>query len=226
MRYGLPGWCRYSTVLMFFEPGARSRARSWAGFMRVITGSARGRRLKGIPGLAVRPTADRVKAALFSALGSRYDLSGMTLLDLYAGTGSVGIEALSRGAAAVVFVEQHRGARRVLQANLESCGFTARAEIVSLSVRRALCELSSQGPRFDGALVDPPYGRALLGETLEQLGRAGILRPGGWVMAERHVDDPIAEAYGEIRLTQSRRYGKTTLALFTVNDATDKVVLR
>jgi 16S rRNA (guanine(966)-N(2))-methyltransferase RsmD len=167
-----------------------------------------------VKGSALRPTADRVKEALFSILGSRVDVSGMLLLDLFAGSGGLGIEALSRGAASVTFVEQHGATCRVLRENLHLCGFDKRATIMCVAVRCALAELSRGAQRFDGAFIDPPYGRGLAAATLAQLGSVRLLRHAAWVMVEHHADDALANEYGDLRLTHSRRYGKTTLSLF------------
>lgn len=183
--------------------------------MRVIAGSARGRRLETVAGWSVRPTADRVKEALFSALGSRASLDGATVLDLYSGSGALGIEALSRGARHVTFVEQDRAARLVLARNLERCGFSDRASVLAVPVRRALDDLARRGTRFDGALLDPPYGRGLAAATLEALGQGRALRDDAWVAAEHHVDDALAERYGGLRLTASKRYGSTALTLYS-----------
>ena len=183
--------------------------------MRVIAGAVRGRRLRGLRGQTVRPTADRVKEALFSMLQSRFDLAGAALLDLFAGTGALGIEGLSRGARRTVFVEQDRAARRVLDANLAACGFAARGRVVCLPVSRALVELVARGERFDGVFLDPPYGRGLADQALAQLAAAGLIESGGWVAVEHHVDDVLADAYGPLRLTAARRYGKTAVAVFS-----------
>jgi 16S rRNA (guanine966-N2)-methyltransferase len=182
--------------------------------MRVIAGSARGRRLSSVPGSSVRPTADRVKEALFSMLASRFDLAGAEVLDLYAGSGGLGIEALSRGAASVTFVERVAAARRVLAANLERCGLGARGRVLAAPVETALRELGRRGARFDGVLLDPPYGRDLAAAGLAALAALDLTRPGAWVAAEHHVDDPLADTYGPLRLTVGKRYGKTALALF------------
>jgi 16S rRNA (guanine(966)-N(2))-methyltransferase RsmD len=180
----------------------------------VVAGSARGRRLKGLRGLAVRPTADRVKEALFSILGSRFGLEGEVVLDLFSGTGALGIEALSRGAARVVFVEQHRPMARVLGENLDACGLRARAEIRCRPVKRALDELEAEGQRFTGVLLDPPSGQGLACATLERLGRGGLLGGDAWVVVEHDVEEPLPESSGALRLTQERRYGKTALSLY------------
>jgi 16S rRNA (guanine(966)-N(2))-methyltransferase RsmD len=183
--------------------------------MRVIAGAAKGRRLRAVRGQAVRPTADRVKEALFSMLESRFDLDGAALLDLFAGTGALGIEGLSRGAARAVFVEPDPAARAVLNANLAACGFAQRGRVVPRPARRAIAALAEDARRFDGVFVDPPYGRGLADEALGQLAAAGLVAVGGWVAVEHHVGDALAEAYGALRLTAARRYGKTAVALFS-----------
>ena len=190
--------------------------------MRVIAGSAKGRRLRAPHGQAVRPTADRVKEALFSILQSRYDLAGAILLDLFAGSGALGIEGLSRGAARAVFVEQAESARRCLAANLAACGLEQRSRVVPRGVRQAIAGLTEDGEHFDGVLMDPPYGRGLAAETLAQLAAAGLVVPGGWVAVEHHVADALAEAYGPLRLTAARRYGKTAVAVFSDSRTVDQ----
>ena len=182
--------------------------------MRVIAGSAKGRRLAAPHGRLVRPTADRVKEALFSILGSRVELSGATILDLFAGSGALGIEALSRGAAAVTFVEQDHAARGILRANLERCGFADGVEIVGQAVQAALARLADQGVRFDGVLMDPPYGKGLADRALGLLAAGDLVRPGGWVVVEHHSDDRLGDTYEDLRLTTAKRYGKTVVSLY------------
>ncbi len=186
--------------------------------MRVIAGSAKGRRLAAGRGLAVRPTADKVKGALFNILASRFTLESAHLLDLFAGSGALGIEALSRGATAVTFVEQSTTSARVLRDNLQRCGFSERARVLQLSVQRALAQLSRAGTCFDGVFADPPYGQGLVERTLMDLAAHGSTKPGGWVVVEHHVDEAPAAAYAPLRLTQARRYGKTGLALFVAEE--------
>ena len=192
--------------------------------MRVIAGSAKGRRLDAPRGRLVRPTADRVKEALFSILGSRVDLGGATLLDVFAGSGALGIEALSRGAAAVTFVEQEAAARRALTANLGRCGMAERARILGQPATRALARLAEDGEaRFDGVLMDPPYGQALADRTLARLGGGPLLRPDGWVAAEHHIEDHLAERYGTLWLTTAKRYGNTVVSLYRNSQHPDDV---
>ncbi len=187
------------------------------GRMRVIAGSAKGRRLTASPGLAVRPTADKVKGAIFSILGSRFHIESAQLLDLFAGSGALGIEALSRGARTVTFVEQSAMAARVLRDNLRRCGFSDRARVLQVPVHPALAQLARAGARFDGVFADPPYGHGLVQRTLADLGAHGLTPPGGWVMIEHHTDEAPPPAVGPLRLTQARRYGKTGLALFVAD---------
>jgi pantetheine-phosphate adenylyltransferase len=165
-------------------------------------------------GLALRPTADKVKGALFNMLESRFDLRSAAVLDLFAGTGALGIEALSRGAGAVSFVEQAPASVRVLRENVRLCGFETRAHVLAMPVRRALVQLARAGARFDGVLADPPYERGLLESTLSAVAEHGLVRPGGWTMVEHHASEAPPAACGLLRLTQSRRYGNTELALY------------
>jgi 16S rRNA (guanine966-N2)-methyltransferase len=191
--------------------------------VRVIAGAAKGRRLRALPGRAVRPTADRVKEALFSIVQSRFELAGASLLDLFAGTGALGIEGLSRGARSAVFVERDHAARRVLAANLVACGFAAHGRVLSLAVERAIATLAGGGERFDGVLMDPPYGRGLADLALARVAAAAVVEPGGWVVVEHHVDDALAQAYGSLQLTALRRYGKTAVALFSSSPRAEQV---
>jgi pantetheine-phosphate adenylyltransferase len=189
--------------------------------MRVIAGSAKGRRLKTAGGRGTRPTADRVKEAIFSMLDSRVDLTGAQVLDLFAGSGALGIEALSRGAAGVTFVEEGRDALRALRANLAVCGFAAQARVLPMSVTAALRRLAQAGgapaafAAFDGVLLDPPYEKGQVAATLAALAAAAIVRPGGWVVVEHHLDEsPAHPAFSD--LTPTHRYGKTGVTVLHV----------
>jgi 16S rRNA (guanine966-N2)-methyltransferase len=181
--------------------------------MRVISGSARGRRLQAGRGQAIRPTGAKVKGAIFSILASRYDVEDRLVLDLFAGAGSLGIEVLSRGARGVTFVENDATAARILRSNVERCGLSNQCQVIQASLPAALRRLADKG-RYGGVFLDPPYGKGLVGATLCELGRLELVESGGWVVVEHSSDEPVADAYGTLRLTDERRYGKTALAIF------------
>ncbi len=185
--------------------------------MRVISGEARGRRLRAPKGRGVRPTASKVKGAIFNILVSRFDLVDVEVLDLFAGAGALGIEALSRGARRATFVEGGATAARVLRDNLRQCGFAERSAVVQATVPVALRRLAADGRRFDGVLLDPPYRQGWVTRALRALADGELVRPSGWVIVEHADDEEVAPAYGRLRLTQTRRYGKTALSILQVN---------
>lgn len=192
--------------------------------MRIIAGDARGRRLHSGKGRAIRPTAAKVKGAIFNVVASRFGIEGADVLDLFAGAGTLGIEALSRGARRVTFVEGSAAAVRILRANLDRCQFTARARVIRSPVTAALRRLRDAGAGFDGVLVDPPYDAGWVERTLRELGGGALLRPGGWVVIEHSTREAVGQQYGGLRLTQDRHYGKTALAILTAHgEETDEI---
>jgi 16S rRNA (guanine966-N2)-methyltransferase len=181
--------------------------------MRVIAGRLGGRTLAAPRGRATRPTSDRVREALFSALG---DLTGAAVLDLYAGTGALGIEALSRGAARATFVESARPALVVLRANLAALGLEGAARVIALPVERAVTTL---GLPFDLVLIDPPY--AAIGgvpRVIEALARAGALARDGVVVVEHAARDPAPPIAGLVA-RPTRAYGDTSLTIYDAGAA-------
>jgi 16S rRNA (guanine966-N2)-methyltransferase len=181
--------------------------------MRVVAGSARGRRLRAPRGHAVRPTTDRVKEAVFSMLESRTALADAAVLDLFAGSGGLGIEALSRGAAAAVFVEPGRAAAAALRANLRAARL--RAEILTVPAARAVARLAAAGRRFDVVFLDPPYDRGWINPTLALLDEVRLMAAGGWIVVEHgRGEEPAARIGGLVRKA-SRCYGDTRVALFS-----------
>ena len=152
--------------------------------MRVIAGEARGRKLSAPPGLATRPTLARVRESMFSRLSVRVEFDGLRVLDLFAGTGSLGIEALSRGAAHVTFVESARAAITALRRNLAALGFSGRARVLQSDVLRALEKLSEEGAQFDLVLLDPPYRQGWGDIVLTRLMELNLLSGGAWVATE------------------------------------------
>src|SRR4030067_2452814 len=135
--------------------------------MRIISGTSKGRRLATPESQAVRPSSDRVKESIFNILGK--EVEGKVVLDLFAGTGNLGIEALSRGARKALFVENGRQALKLIQRNLAQCGMEGRSEILAKDVNRAIGILKERGDLFDLILLDPPYGKGWVGRTLMKL---------------------------------------------------------
>jgi 16S rRNA (guanine966-N2)-methyltransferase len=172
--------------------------------VRVVAGRHRGRPLKAPPGSGTRPTADRVREALFSILGP---VDGLRVLDLYAGSGALGIEALSRGAASATFVERDRRAADVIRANLETLG-----EEAEVAVRDATAWLAGQpaGTAFELVLLDPPYDSAgRMGEALSERLPA-VLAPGALIVTESDKRNPLIL---DLPLADERTYGDTRVAI-------------
>ncbi len=183
--------------------------------MRVITGSARGRRLRELEGLETRPTTDRVKESMFNIL--QFDIEGSRVLDLFAGTGQLGIEALSRGAAAAVFVEQRRDAAALVRDNLRLTGLADRARVVN---GEALAYLASAGERFDIIFLDPPYAAGLWKPVLEAVSRFDILSDHGIIICESPQDEALPEAVGSCRVHRTYRYGRIRLTTYHREEGT------
>ena len=180
---------------------------------RVIAGSAKGIRLRA-PGPGTRPIADRVKQTLFAILEP--DLPGANVLDLFAGSGAGGIEALSRGAASAVFVEKDQGAAAVIEANLRATGLAGPgATIIRWDVVRWLAEAAGTTP-FDVVIVDPPYAETeVLGRVLAILGSTdGLLGPGARVVAKHFWRDRPPERVGMLAVERERRFGETALTFY------------
>ncbi|HUK55508.1 MAG TPA: 16S rRNA (guanine(966)-N(2))-methyltransferase RsmD [Nitrospiria bacterium] len=177
--------------------------------MRVIAGEAKGRRLRSPRGTEVRPTSDKVKEALFSILGNR--IVDARMLDLFAGTGAIGIEALSRGAARVVFVETDRAMTDLLEKNLTACGFQSRAEIHRTDAFKFLKR--THGP-YDLIFADPPYHAWPLKKLLPALGRGAMISPGGLLIVEHFRKTALPKPSGKLRVVRAYEYGDTVLTLY------------
>jgi len=182
--------------------------------MRVIAGAHKGRRLNGPKGPGLRPTSDRVKEALFSILGSR--VAGSRFLDLYAGTGAIGIEALSRGAHQVTFVEPDQSALRVLRANLAQCGLTASADIHACSAAAFLKRRAKSAIPHDLVFADPPYQPDHLAELWTALGESAAIAPDALIVLEHSSKAAVPLSHGHLSLLRQYRYGDTTLSTFEV----------
>ena len=179
--------------------------------MRVITGSARGCRLQTLEGNDVRPTTERVKEAMFSAI--QFDIEGRRVLDLFAGTGQLGIECLSRGAREAVFVDSSRDAVKIVKDNLKTCGFSA--PVLQMD---ALSYLRSCG-KFDLIFIDPPYDSGVYESVLETINSVDLLSDGGIIMCESRREKSLPEMNAPYRKVKEYNYGKVKLCLYTKENA-------
>jgi 16S rRNA (guanine(966)-N(2))-methyltransferase RsmD len=181
--------------------------------VRIIAGSCKGRRLSVPSTRGLRPTGDRARESLFSVLAP--GLPGASFLDAFAGCGAVGIEALSRGAEHVVFVEQDRRAAQTLAENTAHCGVERSAEILRASWKAACRVLARRGARFDVAFFDPPYDWAQAGTLLEDLESGALLLPGGFAVIEhRSISAPVTPEGWELR--RVLRVGDTSFSFFGI----------
>jgi 16S rRNA (guanine(966)-N(2))-methyltransferase RsmD len=180
--------------------------------IRIIGGQARGRRLAVPRGAGVRPTTGRVREALFAMLGDR--VIGARVLDLCAGSGALGLEALSRGAAEVVFVERDHSCQRAIARNLAATGFAERSKVMRRPWARALRELTTEGLRFDVVLFDPPYEDEAASAIVAALAPGELLAPGGVIAGETRRGAAVPDASGLLRLARRRTYGDTELVLW------------
>lgn len=175
--------------------------------MRVISGTAGGRQLKSLPGDAVRPTADHVKEALFNIL--QFDLEGRRVLDLFGGTGQLGIEALSRGAREAVFTDQSKNSVSLIRENLKRCGM--KAPVLQMDALSYL----NRGEKFDIIFIDPPYDAGLYAPVLERINAVDNLNEGGIIICESRAKEVLPDLLSPYRLLRRRHYGSMALTFYT-----------
>ena len=183
--------------------------------MRIVAGKFKGRRLKTLKGLEVRPTADRVKESLFRIFGEQ--IVDADFLDLCAGIGSIGLEALSQGARAATFVDSNYHSVRIIESNLEMCGFNHRkhphVRLIHLDARKALARLGKRKAQFDLIYFDPPYASKIHESCVKQIAEASLLSPTGMLVIEhRTVQEPLI--LDELILSRQERYGDTMLSFY------------
>jgi 16S rRNA (guanine966-N2)-methyltransferase len=179
--------------------------------LRIIGGNCGGRRLVSVKGSRVRPTTDKHRESIFNILSS--ETKGATVLDLFAGTGALGIEALSRGAEFAVFVDVYREAVAAISENLRTCSMENRAKIFR---RDALKNLNCLGTfAFDLVFMDPPYDAEAVAPALLNLEKRGCLENEALIVAEHSLYEPFGDDLENFRLTDRRRYGKTLVSFFT-----------
>jgi len=175
--------------------------------MRIITGTARGRKLRTLEGNDVRPTTDKVKEAMFSAV--QFQIPGATVLDLFGGSGQLGLEALSRGAEKAVFVDKSKASVNVITENIESTEFTDRSRVVFMD---SVDFLKSDRGMYDLAFLDPPYGKGILEQVLPLL--ESHMNEGGRIICEHEQRLELPEKIGSLVLKKKYKYGKIEISQY------------
>ncbi len=194
--------------------------------MRIISGSAKGRKLISPPKTPgreklkpiIRPTSDRSREALFNILGRR--VIDATVLDLFAGTGALGLEALSRGASSALFVDSHRQAHQLIRKNIELCGVGERATIIKHDLLKSLHFLKELAPDsgFNVIFADPPYRKRIIPHLLEKLLKADLVHTKGLVIAEDASGESIPDHIGSLLLVDKRSYGENSFWVFKMKE--------
>ncbi len=182
--------------------------------MRIISGESKGRKLVTPKRYSLRPTSDRVKESLFNILGT--EVEGRVVLDLFAGTGNLGIEALSRGAKRVIFVEKGRQALRLIQTNIDQLGLGDRSEILPRDVNRAIGILNQRGECFDLILMDPPYEKGLIQRTLMKLSSHPVYHRDSILVIEHDRREPLPHILDGWNLVRQQKIGDTLLSFLTL----------
>jgi 16S rRNA (guanine(966)-N(2))-methyltransferase RsmD len=180
--------------------------------MRVIAGAKRGLRLTSVSSSQVRPTTDRTKKVIFDVLGD--SIRSTVILDAFAGCGSLGIEALSRGAGQAVFIENDRRALSVLKKNLEKADLLSEARIFTTAVTEALRILAESTSKFDFIFADPPYHQSLAQTTISDIERYGLLEQGGWLILEHETRQCLDLSATDLSLLKQKKHGETSVSFY------------
>jgi len=182
--------------------------------VRIISGTARGTQLATFSGAEIRPTSDRVRGAIFSILTSRVgSFNQLKILDIFAGTGAMGLEALSRGAASVIFIDKGQQAQKLIERNCQRCKLGHTPQIINDSAPTALTKL--QGQQFDVIFMDPPYNKDLIPEIIQLIEQYKLLADNGIICAEEDKKAIVPTQLGTIIQADQRQYGNTAIYLFT-----------
>ncbi|MBP2001172.1 16S rRNA (guanine(966)-N(2))-methyltransferase RsmD [Paenibacillus shirakamiensis] len=187
--------------------------------MRVISGSAKGRPLKAVPGTGTRPTTDKVKEAIFSMIGPYFD--GGQALDLFAGTGGLGIEALSRGMDKAVFVDLEYKSLEVVKSNLAATRLTEQAEVFKNDAQRALKALSKRDTQFDLVFLDPPYRMKNGDQLMLQMEELGLLANEAILVLEYESSYVYPEQFGNFECIRKTAYGETAVSIYSYDKSRD-----
>ena len=188
--------------------------------MRVIAGEFRGRRLDRIEGMDIRPTSDKVKEALFSILGDT--IIDSVFLDLFGGTGGIGIEALSRGAKHVVFIDANIKSIKVLKGNLDNLNIKDNAEVFHTDYTTAIGKLYKFKKQFDIIFIDPPYRAGMAQNALEAIDKNPILTQTGLIVVEHDSGEDMPQSIGRLNKYRIKKYGNTTLAFYSASNQTQQ----
>jgi len=180
--------------------------------LRVISGLSKGHKLKTVNGLNTRPTTDRVKESVFSVIAPY--IEDACVLDLFAGTGSLGIEALSRGAKEAVFVDHHKECIDVIQQNIKHTKFEDKSTVIFDDVYRAMVKLAQNGMRFDMFFLDPPYSNGYLPRIISQLEVCDLLKKDSIIVAECFKEDAYPDSVSNIKVRKIKEYGETLVVFY------------
>ncbi len=180
--------------------------------MRVITGTAKGHKLKAVKGMDTRPTSDKLKGSIFNIIADR--IEGSYVLDVFAGTGGLGIEALSRGAAGAVFMDKSAGCCSVIKENLAHTKLSDKAEVYVTDYAAGIEKLYKNGRKFDLIILDPPYNKNFIQEALKIMINNDIMNENSVIVAEHSTSDKLPERIGRLEAVDTRKYGDTSLTLF------------
>jgi len=184
--------------------------------MRIIGGRNKGRKLVSFKGRSIRPSLDKVREALFDILLAKgFCLNNDTaVLDLFAGSGALGIEALSRGAGIATFVDRDKEALRIVEKNLSLCGYKEKTNVLPLDSIFAINLFKKREEKFDLVFLDPPYNKGLIYKSLKALLNKGLLRTGAWLLAEHSKAEAPVDNLNGLELIDSRTYGQTCLSYY------------
>ncbi|MGK8687797.1 16S rRNA (guanine(966)-N(2))-methyltransferase RsmD [Bacillus cereus] len=180
--------------------------------MRVVSGKCKGHPLKAVPGNTTRPTTDKVKESIFNMIGPYFD--GGIALDLFGGSGGLGIEAISRGIDKAIFVDRDNKAIKTIHQNLESCRIQEQAEVYRNDAERAIKALIKREMSFDLILIDPPYKDQKIVSLISVMDQHGLLHNAGLIMAEHGNDVVLPESIGRLVQVRAEKYGITAISIY------------
>lgn len=183
--------------------------------MRVISGSARGTKLNAPEGINTRPTTDRIKESLFNIIA--FDLYECDFLDLFSGSGAIGIEALSRGANNAVFVDENKDSIKVINSNLNKTNLLTKASVINMDAQSAIKSLSNKNAKFDIIFMDPPYNKDLIYNTLKIILKCNVLNKDGYIITEQSLDEDVNDIDG-FKIIRVKNYRTTKMTFFQLSN--------